>query len=363
MRISKIEAIPFNLQRTRAVRARTIGGDMSRHVLIRISTDEGVFGEAEALSKVSIYGETQQSIVAIVQGTIAPRLVGLDPVGLDEANGRLQEIPANNSARAAVDIALHDLFGKISGLPLHRLWGSTRREQVVSWTLGLNPPDQMAQEAVRVHRELGIRAFKVKGGEVPADDVAAVHAIRASLPDAQLSLDANEGYTAKVAIRTLAQMVDARLDYVEEPIPHHDRRGRVETAREIPIPILGDDSCFTLADVVREVELGAIGMVSIKTPRTGFWESHAIRAVAVANGLSCVVGTAVGGALSSLAALQFSCSRNDLAGPSENSFGMSLDRDVVASWPRVSNGTLTAPIGAGLGAEVSPDLLAELATG
>jgi L-alanine-DL-glutamate epimerase-like enolase superfamily enzyme len=218
----------------------------------------------------------------------------------------------------------------------------------------------MADEAEVIHRAHGIEAFKVKGGTSAADDLEAIRLIRERLgPAAQLSLDPNEGYSPKEAVRVLARMADQGVAYVEEPIPRSDRR-RVDVARAIPMPILADDSCMTLQDVVRELDIGAIGMISIKTPRTGFWESGRIAILAEAYGLPCVVGTAVGGALSSLAALHFSCSAASLALPSENSFGLNLVTDIVENAPAVAGGRLELPEGPGLGAVVSETTLAQV---
>src|SRR3970282_1853201 len=111
MLITGIAATPFTLQRKATVRTRTHQGAISHHVLIEVQTDEALVGRAEALSKLTIYGETQASIVAIIREGFGPALIGLDPRELDEANTRLREIPANNTTRAAVDIALHDLVG------------------------------------------------------------------------------------------------------------------------------------------------------------------------------------------------------------------------------------------------------------
>jgi L-alanine-DL-glutamate epimerase-like enolase superfamily enzyme len=355
MRITEVVATPFTLQRKTSVRTRTHQGAVSHHVLIEVRTDEGLIGRAEALSKLTIYGETQSSIVAIVHEALGPALQGLDPMELDEANRRLGEFPANNTTRAAVDIALHDLVGQQLGVPLYQLWGGHRTEQEVSWTVGLRRPEQMATEAEDMNRLHGINAFKLKGGRSPDDDVESVRLVRGRLPAAQISLDANEGYTAKVAIRALERMAPYDLAYVEEPIPRHDRRGRLEAARRIPMPMLGDDSCFTLADVARELDLGAIGLVSIKTPRTGFWESFKILAAAEAHGVGCIVGIAAGGAFSSAAALHFSCSRASLRSPSENSFSLNLQNDISRSLASLQDGRLRVPIGPGLGIKVLPE--------
>lgn len=357
-RIARVEATPFRLARRSAMRMRNSSSDVSDHVLVRVHDSDGRVGIAEALSKVTIYGETQSSIVEIVTRHLGPSLVGLDIGDLDEAYARLSRIPANNSARAAVDIALHDLVGRAVGTSLRRMWGSTRDRQEVSWTVGFGTPDAMAAEAARMWASHGIAAFKVKGGRSPELDAEAMRAIRERLPEAQLSLDANQGYSFDDALRAVELMADCAVAYVEEPIAITDRRGRGELARRLPVPILGDDSCFTLADVEREIELGAIGMVSIKTPRTGFTESFRILAAAEAAGLHCVVGTAVGGALSSVAALQFACARDSLASPSENSFGLNLVHDIVADPPAVAGGALTAPDGPGLGVDVSESELA-----
>jgi L-alanine-DL-glutamate epimerase-like enolase superfamily enzyme len=361
MRITEVDARPFTLTRRSAMRTRTMSGAPSRHVLITVRTDEGIEGNAEALAKPSIYGETPTSIVAIVREHIAPMLIGADPWDTQEVLARLFEVPANNSSKAAVDIALHDLLARALDMPLYRLWGGGRTIQSVSWTLGIRDPEDMVAEAERIHAESGIVAFKVKGGVDPSQDVQVIRLLRERLgPEAQLSLDPNEGYTADVAARVLGEMDAFGLAYVEEPIPHAHYQARADLARRIPMPILGDDSCFTIEDVVREIDIGAVGMVSIKTPRTGFHESSRIATVAEAFGLRCVVGTAVGGGLSSLAALQFACSRPSLASASENSFGMNIVEDLVDA-PLPLDGHLEVPVGAGLGVTVHAERLASLA--
>ena len=339
-----------------------MSGASSQHVLITLTTDEGLEGNAEALAKPGIYGETQASIIAIVQEHLEPLLIGLDPWDTQEILGRLRTVPANNSSKAAVDIALHDLLARSLELPLHWYWGGSRTRQAVSWTLGIRAAEDMVAEAETIMAKAGIEAFKVKGGLVPDDDLQVIRLLRERLgPGVQLSLDPNEGYTADVAARVLGAMDEHGLAYVEEPIPHWQSRARVDLARRIPMPILGDDSCFTLKDVVRQIEDGAIAMVSIKTPRTGFYESAAIATVAESFGLRCIIGTAVGGGLSSLAALQFACSRPSFASPSENSFGMNIVQDLVDA-PMPTDGHLNVPSGPGLGTEVMVDRLSQLAT-
>ncbi len=363
MRISRVDAIPFRLKRRAPMHMRDSVSDTSKHVLVRVHTDDGQVGIGEALSKVTIYGETQDSIVAIIGQHLSRMIVGLEVGDLEEADHRLSAVPANNSARAAVDIALHDLHARALGVSLARLWGSAKSRQEVSYTVGINAPETMAAEAAQQFEAHGIRAFKVKGGEDPEADVAAMTAIRRRLPDAQLSLDANQGYTRRTAVRTLARMADLDLAYVEEPLPCPDLRGRAALARDIPMPILGDDSCFTLADVVREIDLGAIGLVSIKTARTGFSESLRILTTAEAHGLSCVVGSAVGGGLSAAAAVQFACRTTTLDSPSENSFGLNLVSDILRESPSISAGVMALPDGPGLGVGVSEEALAAASDG
>ena len=358
MRITAVDAIPFTLDRRASLHMRESVSDRSRHVLVRVRTDAGPVGIGEALSKVSIYGETQDSIVAIIDQHLKPKIVGLDVGDLDEADHRLSTLPANNSARAALDIALHDLHGRTVGMSLAHLWGSRKIRQDVSYTVGINPPDTMAADALQQFEAHGIRAFKVKGGEDPERDVAALTAIRRAVSNAQLSLDANQGYTRHAAVRALIAMAPLELAYVEEPLPIADRQGRALLARQIPMPILGDDSCFTLNDVVREIELGAIGMVSIKTARTGFTESLRILQTAEAHGLTCIVGSAVGGGLSAAAALQFACRATSLDAPSENSFGLNLVSDILRESPPISGGAMTLPEGTGLGVDIDDDALA-----
>ncbi len=164
MKITKVEAIPFHIPFDPDFHLkfayRTSGA--ADHVLVRIFTDEGVTGFAEAPARPEIYGETQKSIAALIDHHLGPGIMGKDPFSLEEIHTVLDRIPHNNCAKGAVDIALHDIIGKCLNLPVYKLLGGKSRDRVpLSWMVGINSAEKMARECEKF-LSLGIRPSRSK---------------------------------------------------------------------------------------------------------------------------------------------------------------------------------------------------------
>ena len=236
-------------------------------------------------------------------------VLGEDPVAVDEVLARL---PAREqAARAAVDAALHDLCGRLTGLPVWRLLGLRRGGPPTSWTVWLGDPDDMARRAAGAGDRF--RRLKLKLGGRDGLDVARVRAVRA-VTEVPLQVDVNEYWTLDEALEALPELARLGVEYCEQPLPAGDPDG-AELKRRSPVPVYVDEDCHTLADVAACAER-AHG-INIKLAKSGGIReavrmAHAARALGLGVMLGCMVesglGIAAGAQIASL------CDHVDLDG-------------------------------------------------
>ncbi|MBI5564060.1 MAG: dipeptide epimerase [Chloroflexi bacterium] len=282
------------------------GVSEQRHnVVVHIN---GGLGEAAA---VAYHGETQQKIMDYL-AAVADR-VGDDPFALEDT---LNSLPVGSqAARAAIDLALHDRWGKALGQPLFRLLGlKPDRLPLTSFTIAMDEPAVMAERA----KASGMPIIKIKLGG--ADDEAMVRAIR-SATAAKLRVDANAGWTREQAADLIPRLAQYDLEFVEQPLPVGDIEGlRWLRARlrslKLGVPIFADEPVKTAKDVVAHA--GAIDGVVIKLMKTGGLR-EAMRAIAVARAhdlqimIGCMVESSIG--VTAAAHLASLCDYADLDGP------------------------------------------------
>jgi L-alanine-DL-glutamate epimerase-like enolase superfamily enzyme len=244
--------------------------------------DVSGFGEAAPIER---YDESAESALAWLDGLE----LGQDPFALEEIESRL---PAGEqAARAAVDAALHDLQGKLTGLPVYRLLGLRRAGPPTSWTIWLGDPDDMARRAEKAVQR-GFKRLKLKlGGRdgLDGERVAAVHGVT----DLPLQCDVNEAWSYDEALEYLPQM---NLQYCEQPLVAGDPDGP-RLKRESPVPIYVDEDCHTLADVAACAER-AHG-INIKLAKSGGIREavrmvNAARALGLGVMLGCMVESGLG---------------------------------------------------------------------
>jgi L-alanine-DL-glutamate epimerase-like enolase superfamily enzyme len=250
------------------------------------------FGEAAPIDR---YDQTADSALAWLEEVT----LGDDPWALDDTWASLP--PGEPAARAALDAAIHDLQGKLAGVPVHSLLGLRRAGPPTSWTVWLGDPDDMARRGEAAERR-GFKRLKLKLGSDDGLDVERVEAVRAAttLP---LQADANEYWSLEQALDYLPQM---QLEYCEQPLPAGDPGGP-ELKRRSPMPIFVDEDCHTLADVAPCAER-AHG-VNLKLAKSGGIREavrmvHAARALDLGVMLGCMVesglGIAAGASIASL---------------------------------------------------------------
>ena len=215
--------------------------DEAEVVLVEIRHD-GVSGYGEA-TPIDRYEETAESAVAFVRD--AEELLGEDPFALEAIEARLRERPGEQAGKAAIDAALHDLCGKLVGLPVWRLLGLERAGPPTSWTIWLGDPDDMARRAEKVRGRF--KRLKLKLGGRDGLDVERVRAVR-GVADVPLQVDVNEYWSLGEALEALPQLQELGVEYCEQPLPAGDPDGP-ELKRRSPLPIFVDEDCHTLADV------------------------------------------------------------------------------------------------------------------
>ncbi|HEU5363620.1 MAG TPA: dipeptide epimerase [Gaiellaceae bacterium] len=241
------------------------------------------YGEAAPIER---YDQTAESAVAWL-GQVE---VGDDPFALDEIFDPLP--PGEDAARAALDHALHDLQGKLTGLPVYRLLGLRRAGPPTSWTIWLGDPDDMARRTERI-RDRGFRRLKLKLGGRDGLDAERVDAVR-RVTDLPLQCDVNEAWTLDEALDYLPRMTS--LQYCEQPLPAGDPGGP-ELKRRSPVPIYVDEDCHGLGDVAACAER-AHG-INIKLAKSGGIReavrmAHAARALGLGVMLGCMVESGLG---------------------------------------------------------------------
>ena len=258
------------------------------HVEIEHEGERG-YGEAAPIER---YGETAESALAFFDE--ADALFGRrDPFALEEIGEALAERPGEQAAKAAIDAALHDLCGKLSGLPVWRLLGLRRTGPPTSWTIWLGDPDDMARRAEGVGERF--RRLKLKLGARDGLDVERVRAVR-GVVELPLQVDVNEAWSADEALEYLPQLAELGVQYCEQPLPAGDSAGPKLRERS-PLPLYVDEDCHTLGDVAACAER-AHG-INIKLAKSGGIReavrmAHAARALGLGVMLGCMLESGLG---------------------------------------------------------------------
>ncbi|MBY6120399.1 muconate cycloisomerase [Mameliella alba] len=369
MKITEIEAFPFRLPTRRDFSWASLLVPLGGFVFVEIKTDTGLsgFGEATPLpdwggDNGKHGGETQQTVIDIIQSTIAPALIGLDPTRIEEAHIRIDKVLRGNSyARCAVDIALHDLWGKAFDQPVYRLLGGEVREWApIAHMIGIMPVEEAVEEARQAVAD-GIRNFQIKGGLDPERDIATVRRIREAVgEDVFLRLDANQGYhSAKNAARILNGISDC-LNMVEQPV--RDIDALAELRQLTSVDVIADESCWDAFDALDLVRKGASDAISIYLAKAGgIARARRVAAIAGAAGLPCDVNGSIESAIGTAANMHFAlgvpevslASVNAISAPagqaSHKVGGYYYTDDVIESAFPVKGGGQRPPDGPGLG--------------
>lgn len=314
MKIKSVEAVPFALPIRRRFRWNGLDQELGEFVLVRITTDEGLIGYGEATPLATWGGEhgrhggeTLATVCTIVDKVLRPHLVGLDPTAISSIVPLMDTLVIGHTyAKCAVEMALHDLWGKSLGVPVYKLLGgAVRPGVVVAHMVGLMDVGEAIEEAEASCAD-GIRALQIKGGQDAERDVELMRELRRRLPEhTRLRLDVNQGYRQlKTAFEVAEQLAQCRIDYVEQPVAGLADMARV-TERSA-VKIIADESCWSPRDALDLVAARAADAISVYVAKAGgIQRAREVAAIAEAAGLPCDVNGSIESAIGNAANLAF----------------------------------------------------------
>jgi o-succinylbenzoate synthase len=319
--------------------------DKIEDIVVMISTDTGHTGYGEAPATAVITGDTHGSIVEAIRHYIWPRVVGHDVANLNHLTQLIQgAMEKNSSAKAAVEIAVYDLWGQLYGAPLYRLLGGGDPLITTDITISVDYIDKMVADSISAV-ERGFESLKIKVGKDIGVDIERVKAVHAAVEGrALLRLDANQGWTAKQAVYALQTLEDAgvRLELVEQPVKAQDLNGMKYVTERVHAPIMADESVFGPTEVVELIRMRAADIINIKLMKTG-GISNAIRIadIAAMYGVECMIGCMLETGISVAAAVHVAVAKSDaitkidLDGPSLCTFNP-IDGGVIFNEAEIS---------------------------
>ena len=293
-------------------------------VIVELHTDTGAVGYGEAPPTGVITGDTAGAVIGAIRDHIAPTLLGRDVDDLESLLLALNGcVVHNSSAKAAVDMALYDLYGQLYRLPVYKLLGGSRSRIETDITISVNSPEEMARDA-RNAIDRGYDVLKCKVGKEPEKDIERLAAIRAAAGAAcKLRIDANQGWSAKQAVRILDAMQAKGLDieFCEQPVPAWDIDGLQYVTEHSPVPVLADESVFSDRDALTILQRHAADFINIKLMKCG-GITNALRIAAAAEvyDVECMIGCMLEAKISVNAAVELACAKKiitkiDLDGP------------------------------------------------
>ena len=382
MKIERIEIriveLPTRLKRTFSSGSYDTGPAgqlLGKPVFVSIYADGVVgHGQIRPISPGHFVADTAESVLIAIHDVYAPLLIGRDVAAM-EANDELltSRLAGNPAARAVLDIALHDTLAKGRGVPIHDLIGGCCQSELpLEWSVSLaDDIGTMITEAQRAVNEFGIKVLclKAAGRKGWRQDVENFAAVRRAVgKDIVIGVDPNTGWTVSETINAMAGMREHDLGYMEQPVLRRDLRGLAEIrAHANGVPVMADESLFTIQDAAELANLRAVDVFCIKLYKVGgLLPARKIAAIAEANNiqLNCG-GLAVASQFEAAASAHFCATipAKRTFGAAEFAFGvgpLGPDPLVADGAMSVKDGKIAMPKGPGLGLTLDDKALEKL---
>ncbi|MFM9281471.1 mandelate racemase/muconate lactonizing enzyme family protein [Paenibacillus jiagnxiensis] len=355
MKIQSIEVMRQSTPLTHPFKTALRTVHHAESVLVRIKADDGRIGWGEAPATIVITGDSLDAIHSAIQDTFAPLLIGANLLAYEQILQSVHHAMVGcSSAKAAVDMAVYDLVGQYSGMPLYQFLGGYRDRIETDFTVSVNAPVEMGEDAAEYVRS-GFNVLKIKVGKGDIrEDIERIREIRSRIGrDIKIRLDANQGWQVKDAIRSIRKMEDMGLDIelVEQPVKAWDIAGLKAVTDGVSTPIMADESVFSPAQALEVLKLRAADLINIKLMKAGgIYKAQVINQLAEEYGVECMVGSMIESRVAVTAAAHFAASKKnitrfDLDAP------LLLQHDPVTGGVRYDGRSMTFPDRPGLGIE------------
>lgn len=260
-------------------------------IILKIETDEGYCGFGEAAPLAAVTGEVLDNVLSVLL-MFKKELIGKDPLDIETIHTIMDRIIiGNTSAKAAIDIALYDIKGKIMNVPLYKVLGGFDSKVQTDITISIDKPEKMAIEALERVKE-GFRILKLKAGINPEDDIEAVKLIREAVGESiRIRIDANQGWNVNSSINTIKKLEEFNVDAIEQALPHWDLDGTAYIRNKSNIKIMIDESLHSPIDAIKAIKKNAVDTFNIKLMKSsGIYPAIKINNIAEASGVNCMLG-------------------------------------------------------------------------
>jgi len=335
-------------------------------VVIKITASDGAVGWGESVPVPRWSYETLEGAVSTIENYLIPILVGMNPFDLKGIHDAMNREVANSFStgapitKAGIDIALHDLVGKITGRNLADLWGRRLPDDLVlSWTLNPKTLDEL-EPLIEKSRERGFQNFNVKVAPDPKFDVEMCTIVKRLAPDGFLWGDANGGYDLATALAVAPRLADAGMAVFEQPLPANRLTGYQEMKKQGALPIIMDEGVVSPSDLLEFIKLGCCDGVAMKPARCGGLVSAVQQIEIMEDAGLMFLGSGLTDPDVSLAASLVLYGAYGLKFPAALNGPQFLGASVIKDPFVVEGGNVRIPTGPGLGIEVDETKLAEL---
>ncbi len=365
MKIARVEAIKVRIPTK--VKYEEAGGTYAsfvRSLIVRVYTEEGIVGIGDTHESVPGYtSETLDTMHAVVTHAYAPRLIGCELDSVEQLHRTMREARrGNNFARCAVEMAVFDALARSRNVGICSLLGGpVRRKLALVGGIGIDDPDIMAERAAFMVGA-GYQTIKIKVGTSDIErDLMRVRKVRAAIGDAiPIRVDANAGYAPTEAMMVVRGLADLGVEHLEQPVAAENIDAMARLMRMGAVSILADESVHTAQDAMRIITAGAADGIKIKISKVGgFIEARKIIDVAEAAGIKLIIGNGICSSVEAASEVHLACAYPHVWPVAEMVGPAKLAGDIAQNAFDLSDGTISLPVGAGLGVEVSEKRLKE----
>lgn len=305
MKIQKIEIFAINLPLIEPFVVSYDTYPSMPSIIVKMTTDCGLVGWGESVPDDHVTGETPEATYAVLKTTLAPLLIGKNPMEFERIhelmNSVIHGVPA---AKAAIDIACFDLAGKKLNVPAYQLIGGRYHEKFpITHVLSISEPDKMAREAADRVKQ-GYRSFKMKVGTEVQKDVERIRAVRAEVGnDIAIRVDVNQGWkTSGNTMPALRELEKLGLDWLEQPVLADDIDAMVEIKSKTTIPLMIDEGLHGAKEMREIIVKRAADKVNIKLMKCGgIYPAIKLAYMAEMAGIECQIGSMVESSVGSAA--------------------------------------------------------------
>jgi L-Ala-D/L-Glu epimerase len=324
-----------------------------KSVVIEVLTDTGLTGLGNVDPSPKYSTETAEEIASCLKDVLIPGVLNKDPREIVLRTMDMdQRITGHYHAKAALEMAFHDIFAKTLGIPVYRLLGGPVCEKVplISSWIGHVPPVEAARQAV-YWVERGFQTLKVKVGHGVAESIERIRVVRESVgPNIKLRVDANEGFTPDEAIKAINGFAPYDILYCEQPVPRDDWDGMAYVRDAVDVPIMADEGILGPKDLVLAVEKGAADIVKVKVMKNGgLYGTSRMIWLAGALGLKCVLGHGFTLGIASMSEIHLAASLPNILMPIETTGMLKVEEDIITEPIPVENGSVLLSEAPGFG--------------